>query len=787
MSRSGGCPQLRMSADDAWYGKTEEGHLYKFRWDTRHGKVTRNAGGITGWARVLRSSEGDVRDDACRRVHKCGHDPCRAKWPPSKYGMMPLPIHVQEVDSAEAIFGPEVPSSVPLQDIVAAEPICEPEVPSAVPLRSGHIPTAVAMSPSRPQLRRNCAAVAEQTLFAESEHKVFQFILELSRRIRNPRSYVGYTFFVLLGICKNCQPVMWEGSQRINLLEKFAPWALTSAVAACAVDGLVCCMRSLPSGRAELLPVSEDQPLADCWHFVACHKMTTSLQCEGDSIEAFYGRLGVVLLSTAMDGDCGVDTACRMLGLPSNASCRDELRGQIAEYLLDRHDCLWMHQLLADCGALPMEDVERIRSGGGSSAVAGFRSGGETSAVAEIVPQLRDSEASASMPQPKTTSVNTDEEAVETVEALKWATGVVDNGIIHGLLQSLPDWSLKEQVLSYRGRACTLNHAPLSRKIKVDPKSLSSRNAVAEAFEGYLRSCGIPSTERMPRGQVKAFVDLRLECCCKRWIHPEKSVRRWHRAWSRAGKVPILSGSRQKRIVYGGRLPQSRKRRFGGGKLAQCNFVREGLFEWFVSMRYSIDWRKYNSSLRSCGRFKAIGRFPVAVLKDKAKQLLQEYLRISFMSGQRRVGMAIDWKWLKRWEVEYGLSMRAPNRKFKVSKAILEERLIIWWLNLARVRALCLAVFGYDPEMENWDQSPFHHNEIGSQNARTVAVCGSREVPLEHQPMVDRVGNGLDSYSLKALLCTDTCSNLVSPSSQLRKSLSERHPSNATVRHPTMK
>ena len=74
--------------------------------------------------------------------------------------------------------------------------------------------------------------------------------------------------------------------------------------------------------------------------------------------------------------------------------------------------------------------------------------------------------------------------------------------------------------------------------------------------------------------------------------------------------------------------------------------------------------------------------------------------------------------------------MRAPNRKFKVSKALLEERLTIWWLNLARVRALCEAVFGYDPEIDSWDQSPFHHNEIGSQNARTLAICGPIEVPL---------------------------------------------------------
>ena len=53
------------------------------------------------------------------------------------------------------------------------------------------------------------------------------------------------------------------------------------------------------------------------------------------------------------------------------------------------------------------------------------------------------------------------------------------------------------------------------------------------------------------------------------------------------------------------------------------------------------------------------------------------------------------------------------------------------WTNVARVRAVCLAVFWYDPEKENWDQSPFHHNESGSQNMTTLAVAGrSATVPL---------------------------------------------------------
>ena len=74
--------------------------------------------------------------------------------------------------------------------------------------------------------------------------------------------------------------------------------------------------------------------------------------------------------------------------------------------------------------------------------------------------------------------------------------------------------------------------------------------------------------------------------------------------------------------------------------------------------------------------------------------------------------------------------MRKPSRKYKVPKKLMGERLEMGWTNVARVRALCLAVFGYDPEIENWDQSPFHHNESGSQNMTTLAVAGrSATVP----------------------------------------------------------
>ena len=46
------------------------------------------------------------------------------------------------------------------------------------------------------------------------------------------------------------------------------------------------------------------------------------------------------------------------------------------------------------------------------------------------------------------------------------------------------------------------------------------------------------------------------------------------------------------------------------------------------------------------------------------------------------------------------------------------------------MRALAVELLGYDLEMENFDQSPYHGKEAGSQDKKTYAVQGSREVHL---------------------------------------------------------
>jgi hypothetical protein len=66
-----------------------------------------------------------------------------------------------------------------------------------------------------------------------------------------------------------------------------------------------------------------------------------------------------------------------------------------------------------------------------------------------------------------------------------------------------------------------------------------------------------------------------------------------------------------------------------------------------------------------------------------------------------------------------------------VPKAVLLERLKITWLNVTRVRHLAMRTTGNDPVMFNFDQSPFHMNEVGRREQRTLAMRGASDTALK--------------------------------------------------------
>ncbi len=165
-----------------------------------------------------------------------------------------------------------------------------------------------------------------------------------------------------------------------------------------------------------------------------------------------------------------------------------------------------------------------------------------------------------------------------------------------------------------------------------------------------------------------------------------------------------------------------RRRRTGcQGRPVRAPAVRELLFEWFSSLRRSV-----------------LCRIPPSLVISRAKLLVEAYVEQCLRNEVQPQPPVVSRVWLYRWCAEYGISLRHPNRRYAVSRAVLEERVVIDWSNVVRVRALCQAVHGYDPVCENFDQSPFHLNEVGSKGAKTLAYKGSERVPLKENHAATR-------------------------------------------------
>ena len=96
---------------------------------------------------------------------------------------------------------------------------------------------------------------------------------------------------------------------------------------------------------------------------------------------------------------------------------------------------------------------------------------------------------------------------------------------------------------------------------------------------------------------------------------------------------------------------------------------------------------------------KKIARFTQYVIKGKAKELLGGFINAQLQAGVKVEHVDLRSRWFSDWRHEYGLSSRRPNRRYKVKKAVIAERLEIGWINVFRVRAACAALKGYDPTL----------------------------------------------------------------------------------------
>jgi len=155
---------------------------------------------------------------------------------------------------------------------------------------------------------------------------------------------------------------------------------------------------------------------------------------------------------------------------------------------------------------------------------------------------------------------------------------------------------------------------------------------------------------------------------------------------------------------------------------------------WYSIVRHSVD-------------VKIMCRFPKKVLLVKANMLQQDYYTACLKQKVEPEHVQVDGPWLEQLLCEYRLSSRRPNRKFKVPRWVLAERLKLFWISSAKLRQLVILSFGYDPAFRNVDQPPFHGNEAGSAECCTLALKGAPTVPLIENHAATRERISLNSMT----------------------------------------
>jgi hypothetical protein len=645
--------------------------------------------------------------------------------------MEPAPVEAAAVEEQPSVEAEPVPALVPEAKInppiEAALQCFKPPAPS--------LPIDVIALES--DLEDNaCAAMTSSAVVAQ--RKVLATLLALARQIRTPCAYVGYSAFILFGLVYKCQPCLYEGRLFIDLLETFAPWAKECCPKLLPVRAIPCALIAKAGGSAECAPISVQHPLNKTCHYVACIPVPGTAVAEmpdwSGSFELFYTQLGLAVLATVINGDCGFDVMDMMLGRESTLSSRSDVRIAISDYLLTRISEPWMHELMVACQELEQDDVAKLVPGYTGSILA--LSIGSPSAVAAPVEEVAD-------PAEEHVTVQPDE---ETFAAIRWVSKLGDDHNVLSLIRSLPAEIVDEQVRAYRQRGETavavLSTNPPKLKVGAKP-TLCMRMKVSARYHKYRQSNGIPIGQKLPYGVMLTFMEDHLEwkACQRKMLR--KNINKWYNAWQRSeghklsavADTGSTSTSVQAKSRRGSRanVPYWKRRRCEGvisqvGREKAAPLVGLALYEWWSGLRYAIDWTQLAEDRRSRGR-KYLARFPRAVLVIKCRQLLEDQAYACLINGSPVQSFVPDSHWFNRWEDEHGLSMRMANRKYEVPRKIQKERLEVMNVNLFRIRQFILLEFGYDPDILNWDQSPFHHNESGAQDKRVVAVVGSK-VPI---------------------------------------------------------
>ena len=151
-------------------------------------------------------------------------------------------------------------------------------------------------------------------------------------------SYTGVVAFMVFALLKQLRVFVWYGSQREDIIARYAPWASTQIQAAAPFEAIACRLTMSDAGVASHHIVEDPREVN---HWVACvdqggrHGDGAEADDEETlTFQAVYLSFDRIVTWTVCDGDCGLDVLCLMSGLSRCRLQRDSLRTELSAFVV---------------------------------------------------------------------------------------------------------------------------------------------------------------------------------------------------------------------------------------------------------------------------------------------------------------------------------------------------------------------------------------------------------------------------------------------------------------------
>ena len=151
-------------------------------------------------------------------------------------------------------------------------------------------------------------------------------------------SYTGVAAFMVFALLKQLRVFVWYGSQREDIIARYAPWASTQILAAAPFEAIACRLAVSDAGVASHHIVEDPREVN---HWVACvatgGRLGDGAEADDEetlTFQAMYLSFNRIVTWTVCDGDCGLDVLCLMGGLSRCRLQRDSLRTELSAFVL---------------------------------------------------------------------------------------------------------------------------------------------------------------------------------------------------------------------------------------------------------------------------------------------------------------------------------------------------------------------------------------------------------------------------------------------------------------------